>query len=233
MILHIAKKIGKSVFSIFFIYCSFQSFAQKQEIGIGMGLSVYSGEIGSQRLDVRNFRPAGQAYYRINFSDVVSMRVAGSLGILSASDKNYHTPMANARQQTFTGNFNDVNIMLEYNFLNFSYKNEQDCGKLAPYFAAGLGFFSFSNNVVNLNNQTNTTFLPMIPIGGGFKYRVNAHWSINYQFVANKTFTTSIDGIYNPSGYQKSWVDSQSTEWYYYTGLSVGYTFWKVHCPKR
>jgi hypothetical protein len=71
-----------------------------------------------------------------------------------------------------------------------------------------------------------------MPFGGGFKYRTNAHFIINFQFIANKTFTDSIDGIYNQTGAAKSITNSNDKDWYYYSGISVGYVFWKVVCPR-
>jgi len=232
MTLYVFKKIGRVIFPIFFICFSYQSFAQKQELGLGLGASAYSGEI-VQHLDVRNFRPAGQIYYRINFSDVVSLRVAASTGVLAASDKIYSNAMSANRQAFFNGNYSDVNVMLEYNFLNYGYKNEQDRGKFSPYLAGGFGFFGYSNGVSDPSHSTNSSFLPVVPFGGGFKYRINAHLSFNYQFIANKTFTTNIDGIYTPPNSPHSYTTSNSPDWYYYTGVSIGYIFWKVHCPKR
>jgi hypothetical protein len=79
--------------------------------------------------------------------------------------------------------------------------------------------------------KTKTLFQPVIPFGGGLKYRSNAHWTFNFQFTINKTFTDSIDGIYNTTGSTRAISNTHTTDWYYYSGVTVGYIFWKVICP--
>ncbi|MBC7450761.1 MAG: outer membrane beta-barrel protein [Cytophagales bacterium] len=219
------------VLPIFFFCISSQSFSQKHEVGIGIGASAYSGEI-VQYLDVRNLRPSGQVYYRFNFSDVVSMKVAASLGVLYAADKKYNNAMAEYRNAEFTDSYNDLNILFEYNFLNYGYKNKQDRGKFSPYLTAGFGILNYNNDKSDPDHIVNTSFQPVIPFGGGIKYRIDAHWSFNWQFIATKTFTDDLDGIYNKSGYTKAIANPSTTDWYYYTGVSVGYIFWKIHCPE-
>ncbi|MGN6647951.1 MAG: DUF6089 family protein [Cytophaga sp.] len=225
------QKIGSVILSIFFIYNSLDVKAQKHEFGWGVGLSAYSGEI-VQHLDPRNFRPAGQVFYRANFSEVVSLKVAASIGILSASDSRYSNPMSDYRKASFTTVYNDVTALFEYNFLNYAYTEKSNGNHFSPYIAAGLGILNYKSTISDSEHKVNTLFQPTIPFGGGFKYRTNAHLNFNFQFILNKTFTDAIDGIYNSSNYTKSISDSHNTDWYYYTGVTVSYVFWDVYCPQ-
>ena len=225
------QKIGGFFLSIFFIYCSFQVSAQKHELGFGLGASNYTGEI-VQIVDVRNFRPAAQVYFRLNFNKAVCLKFATSLGVLTASDSKYTNAMADYRKASFTTIYNDINVMLEYNFLDFAYTEKSNGKHFSPYLTAGFGLLNYKSTISDASYKANTIAQPVIPFGGGFKYRTNAHWIINFQFIANKTFTDSIDGIYNHKGASKSITNSNDNDWYYYSGISVGYVFWKVVCPK-
>lgn len=232
MISILIKKIERITLSIFFIYGSLQVVnAQKHELGIGFGASNYTGEI-TPFIDPRNFRPAGQAYYRLNFNQVVSLKVSTSLGILTASDSKYSNAMADYRKASFSTIYNDVNAMIEYNFLDFAYKEKSNNGShFSPYISLGFGLLNYKSTISDPQYKVQTLFEPVIPMGGGFKYRTNAHWTFNFHFTANKTFTDGIDGIYTPNGAPKQISDSHTTDWYYYSGVTIGYIFWKVYCP--
>lgn len=223
-------KIGRVILSIFFVYTSLQATAQKHEFGWGIGLSAYSGEI-VQHLDPTNFRPAGQLFYRANFNEVICLKVATSLGILTASDGHYNNAMADYRKASFSTVYNDVTAMIEYNFLNYAYTEKSNGNHFSPYISAGIGILNYKSTISDSEYKVNTLFQPTIPFGGGFKYRTNAHWNFNFQFTLNKTFTDEIDGIYDSSSYTKSITNSKNQDWYYYTGVSVSYTFWNVYCP--
>lgn len=231
MTLKFFQKIGGVFLSIFFIYNSLQVSAQRHEIGIGLGGSNYTGEI-VKLVDVRNFRPAGQIYYRINFNKVTCLKFATSLGILAASDNNYSNAMSDYRKASFSTIYNDINVMFEYNFLDFAYTEKSNGKHFSPYLTVGFGLLNYKSTINDPNYKVNTIAQPVIPFGGGFKYRSNAHWIFNFQFIVNKTFTDSIDGIYNPAGSTKSITNTKDTDWYYYSGISVGYIFWKVVCPR-
>ncbi len=231
MISNFFKKIDRVILSIFFIYASLSSQAQKNEIGIGIGVANYSGEI-VQHVDVTNFKPAGQLYYRLNFNRVTALKFSTSIGMLGASDSKYDNAMADYRKASFSTIYNDVTAMFEYNFLDFSYTEKSNGKHFSPYISAGLGILNYKSTISDADYKVNTIAQPIIPFGGGFKYRTNAHFTINFQFTINKTFTDSIDGIYDPAGSTKSITNSNNTDWYYYSGITVGYIFWKVICPQ-
>jgi len=230
MNLNYVQKIGRVILSIFFIYTTLEVSAQKNEFGWGIGASAYSGEIVGY-IDPLNFRPAGQLFYRANFSEVSCLKVATSLGILTASDSRYNNAMADYRKASFSTLYNDVTVMFEYNFLNYAYTEKSNGNHFSPYISAGLGILNYKSTISDSDYKVNTLCQPTIPFGGGFKYRTNAHLNFNFQFTLNKTFTDAIDGIYDSSSNSKSITNSHNSDWYYYTGISVSYVFWNVYCP--
>ncbi len=230
MIIKFFQKIGGIVLPIFFVFNTLQVSAQKHEIGLGLGGSNYSGDIVGYS-DIRNLRPAGQLYYRFNFSKSSALKFASSIGILTASDSKYNNPMAEYRKASFSTVYNDINLMFEYNFLDFAYTEKSNGKHFSPYITAGLGILNYQSTISDSEYKANTVAQATIPFGGGFKYRTNAHVTFSFQIIANKTFTDAIDGLYNPNDYTKSITNTKTTDWYYYTGVTVGYVFWKVICP--
>jgi hypothetical protein len=53
-------------------------------------------------------------------------------------------------------------------------------------------------------------------------------WSLGFEFVARKTYTDQLDGI---SSYRVGTHETANIfdkDWYYYSGFTVGYTFYGV-----
>lgn len=235
MKLIIPKTIGKVLFSIVFLSIyPIISKAQINELGLTLGASMYSGEI-VQHIDWINPRPSGQLYYRANLSHVVSVKLAAGFGVISSSDASYNGAVNEARNQSFTTVYNDLTVMAEYNFLDYRYNSKDDVNKLSPYATFGLGVLSYNNGKNPPKGAINTgAGVPFtIPFGIGVKIRTHSNWNFQWQFIANKTFTDNIDGIYEDPNASKSFTNPKTKDWYYFTGISAGYVFYKVNCPQK
>ncbi|MCU0415591.1 MAG: DUF6089 family protein [Cytophagaceae bacterium] len=229
-----AKTIVKSFFTIVFVCLGQWAAAQVHEIGLSAGVSAYSGDI-IQHIDWLHPRPSGQLFYRANFTHVFSLKVAAGLGVLASSDESYDNPMNNQRGHSFTTTYNELTVMTEYNFLDYRYNSKDDVYRFSPYFTMGLGLLSFNNGITPPNNAVNTgSGAPVtIPFGVGIKFRTHSNWNFQWQFIATKTFTDALDGLYELPSNVKSYSNPNSLDWYYFTGISAGYVFYKVDCPKR
>src|SRR5690606_5334213 len=96
-------KIGRILFPIFFAFiCSTISKAQKSEIGIGLGGLNYTGEV-APNYNLKFYRPAGQVFYRHNFSPVVSLKGGIMAGNIYANERNSVDPIPKQRQEKFSG----------------------------------------------------------------------------------------------------------------------------------
>jgi hypothetical protein len=211
------------------------SFAQKHkhELGLGLGATCYSGEI-VKYIDVTNLRPAAQFFYRSNFSHVVSLKVATTIGQIQAKDSKYHKPINDFRNHKFNGIVYDLTCMIEYNFLDYGYNSKHDEGRLSPYFTMGLGLFGTTTAKDNPSGLGNGIGAQMsIPFGVGFKYMLTPNSTISWQFIANKTFTDKIDNIYPSTQYTQSLTEPSNSDWYYFTGITISKLFWDVHCPEK
>ncbi len=233
------KKIGRLAFPIFFVFWGLlPAKGQKHEIGLGIGVLNYSGDLSS----MPNFgmsRPAITGFYRLNFSPVVSMRASLMFGKIAGKEANgASNPVAGVRQGAFSGSLNQLALNLEYNFFNYAYSGKKGGRRLAPYITGGLSFFNYELGSANTTDAVDPRYAMQfaIPVGLGIKYRVRKQLNFNAEFVANKTFTDYIDGVsYSPTknpASTKYITNPLTSDWFYYLGVSLSYTFYKINCPE-
>ena len=223
------KKIG-SCFPIFFALLIIFNSAkgQKNEVGVSLGAFNYTGEV-SPNFNVLNYRPAGNLFYRLNFSPVVAIRASFHTGYLHANENNSKRPVSAARGAMFTTLITEAALMAEYNFFNF--RGRKDDRRLSPYLTAGIGIFN-SKKTKATNTSTNEYIALCLPVGIGLKYKLTRQWNLGFEFVARKTYTDRIDGISSLSLGTHETGNLFDKDWYYYTGFIVSYTFYGVKCPK-
>jgi hypothetical protein len=227
------KKIGKLMFPIFFVFLAIQASGQKKEIGISIGGLNYTGEIAPE-FNFALYRPAGQIFYRHNFSPAASLRAAVLAGNLYGSDRLSTDPVPIARAHSFDTYVTEISVLAEHNFLD--YRKLNDRGRFAPYMTGGVAIFNYQRTASSGNAlTTSSTFNPAIPLGFGIKYKLTRSLNLNGEFVARKTFTNTLDSMSDtsgPSGNNKQLANPFTNDWYYFTGISISYTFYSVLCPK-
>jgi hypothetical protein len=234
-----SKKIGRLVIPIFFVFWGFTSAkGQKHEIGLGAGVLNYSGDLSTVP-NVAMSRPGIMGFYRFNVSPVVSLRASLMFGGLAGKDSNKDSdPVGKARQVQFSATINQFAAAFEYNFFDYKYTAGKRGHRLTPYFTAGLSFFNFEHQkLIGTTDKVDEryAFNFAIPFGLGLKYRVKSRVNFNAEFLANKTFTDYLDGVSSyPTGSAantKYLANPLTSDWFYYLGVSVSYTFYKIYCP--
>lgn len=233
------KKIGRIAFPIFFVFWALTvSKGQKHEIGLGIGILNYSGDISS----IPNFamsRPAINGFYRFNASPVVSLRASLLYGKIAGKESRKNSdPVAQSRQGEFDASLNQLAVAFEYNFFNYEYRARKGDRRITPYFTAGLSLFNYEHNRVVSAEPIDSryAFQFAIPFGLGLKYRIKSRLNFNAEFIANKTFNDYLDGVSN-SPVKSSMSSTKylsnplNSDWFYYVGVSVSYTFYKIYCP--
>lgn len=234
-----SKKIGRLAFPIFFVFWGFlPAKGQKHEIGLGIGVLNYSGDIAR----IPNFtmsRPAINGFYRLNLSPAVSLRSTLMFGKLAGKDVNKTSdPVGNVRQAAFEANLNQFGLSFEYNFFNYQYGGKKKGDRrLTPYFTAGLSFFNYEHNSLTTTDKVDSRYALQfaVPFGLGLKYRIKSRLNFNAEFIANKTFTDYLDGVSssptNTTASPKYLSNPLTSDWFYYLGVSLSYTFYKIYCP--
>jgi len=217
------------------------AFAQHtSEVGIGVGTTNYKGEVSPQ-FQWQNSRPALTVFYRRDISVPVTLRGGVTAGFLRATDANVRgvnggvAPLQDYRQLSLTGGVVEASGIVEYNFLDYHLRRDQHRTHFSPYLFAGLALYYANTTVKSDNVVLQTEFNRQgskvgiaIPAGAGLKIALTEHFNLGLEMGVRKTFTDQLDhtGDQNPL-----LVNSHDQDWYYYSGVSLSYTFYKILCP--
>jgi hypothetical protein len=223
--------------------------AQIHEVGVGLGGANYVGDL-IPTYTYENYRLAGEAFYRYNLSESVTLRGNLWLGRLVGSENTDYDGFNAARNRTqeFKVLAAEIGALFEYNF--FNYRDESGLIRWTPYFVGGIGGLYFQgynayvegssakSNYSSGNKTANfSSFQPVIPVGLGVKYAITPQWAVGAEWVARKTFTDYLDNtgaLENPQDYAANpsqYGNSKHKDWYFFTGLTLSYTIWTIPCP--
>ncbi|QKG57865.1 outer membrane beta-barrel protein [Hymenobacter sp. BRD128] len=217
------------------------AFAQHtSEVGIGVGATNYKGEVSPQ-FQWQNSRPALTIFYRRDVSVPVTLRASLTTGFLRATDANVQgvnggvPPLQSYRQLSLSGGLAEAAGVVEYNFLDYHDRRDQHRVHVSPYLFAGLGLYYVSTTVSSANDALKADFDRKgakvglaIPAGAGLKIALTEHFNLGLEMGARKTFTDQLD---HTGDQTPLLVNSHDQDWYYYSGISLSYTFYKILCP--
>lgn len=201
--------------------------AQKLEVGGGLGALNYSGDI-SRNLQLRNFRPAGDLFFRYNLKSGFSFRASVLAGGITANDRYADNQFQRLRELSFRTLLAEGSLLTEYNFLD--YIDSKKAINWTPYVYGGLGYTFFRPRPNDGGYQTSTL---VIPFGIGVKYQFRRPWSVGVQFGARKTFSDYLDNFGGEEVLADKYRNGNPAlkDMYYYLGLQLSYTFYKIVCP--
>jgi hypothetical protein len=209
------------------------------ELGFGIGATNYKGEISPQyRLE--NNRPALTVFYKKDISKPIAVRAALLAGMLRASDEDINLPLHQQRRADMKTNLIEFSAGIDYNFLD--YYDQRQRIRWTPYFFIGAAVANYNNRVVfaeNIIKPFENGFVFSIPAGIGFKYALSYHWNLGLEIAARKTLLKGGDRVdylrtrnyeSNPPA-ELPGNNPHDNDWYYYSGISLSYTFYKIICP--
>ena len=215
-----------------------QNSVSTSEIGIGIGGANYKGEL-SPNYKFTNNQPALTVFYRRDIIQPLTLRGAIMVSHRIVDDNTfgdhaYDLPLHNYRQSELKLSLAELSAVVEYNFLDY-YDLSQDI-RISPYFFAGVAGLVYNHKLETASDavtpavkafDTNLTF--SIPFGVGVKYALSKHWNLGLEFGARKLFNDDID--YLAEGDGKQVANPYDNDWYFYNGVSISYTFYRINCP--
>ena len=203
-------------------------FAQRSEVGFGIGTFNYTGDL-SKKYNFLNSKPAATVFYRSNLSKVVSFRTAFTGGKIGASDKRSADAFAEKRSASFNIFILEASGVMEYHFLNW--RDDRRMLRFTPYLFAGLGIFGMSG--AQNKPEPYSNIQGIIPFGVGGKYIINPNWYLSLEFGARKTFFDYLDNISLGDSRFKNYQygNPHDNDAYYFLGLSITRTFYVIPCP--
>lgn len=222
----------KKALSLLFFYIAIIHgvLAQRWEPGIGVGASLYKGDL-SPEFGSLTARPAVNAFCRYNFSmaaaaraGIVQSRLVGN----GANSPNVYTKaMVPA---TFNSNLTELSLVGEYNFYNYrDPKAKYIFG--TPYLFGGLAVFLFSPLQAEPGGNVNPLQIA-IPFGIGYKQKIDNNWNIGIEFGARKVFTDYLDNVSHldgSTGLQRGVREDK--DMYGLITFTISYTIKEIICP--
>ena len=198
------------------VFGQHKQYERIHELGFGLGVLNYTGDL-AENLRLKYSKPAGNAFYRYNFRNEVSVLRANLIvGKIGVDESTSPEPLRAQRGLEFSGTLMEVAGLYEYDFFNFrDIKNKY---YMSPYLFGGLAFTRIGGN-------SNTNFVG-VPFGAGIKLKVNGGWNVGFEAGARKNFTDEIDGVTD----EEAFGTSIQSDWHYYTGITLSYTFYKLIC---
>jgi hypothetical protein len=214
---------------LLFVTPALAQLSQRSEVGFGLGVFNYTGDI-VRTYDITTSRPAATVFYRSNISKVISLRVAITGGQLAASDK--HNPLDSAaikRNASFDIFLLEASSTFEYHFLDW--RDDRRRLRFTPYLFAGVGLFGISGNNAKTKSYSNVQM--SIPFGGGLKYVLNPKYYIAFEIGIRKTFFDYLDNVSGGNTKIKNYQYGNPNDYdsYFFTGITLTYTFYDIPCP--
>ncbi|WP_347159564.1 DUF6089 family protein [Pontibacter chitinilyticus] len=210
------------------------------ELGVGLGGANYKGDLApSYRFG--NNQPALTIFYRRDISSPITLR--GGLMLShriiddnTIGDHSYDLPYPDYRQAELRLSLAELSAVVEYNFLDY-YELRQH-PRFSPYFFAGIAGLAYNSKLVTdnadlqpeLNKPFDTRLALAVPFGVGIKYALSQHWNLGLEFGARKLFTDKLDYLSEQDS--KRLANPNDNDLYFYNGISLSYTFYRINCPR-
>lgn len=201
--------------------------AQRHEIGIQLGTSNLTGDIGKTKYinpfpnSVNNLSNEGIPFYgaimyRMNFNPYQSVRFRLAYNHIQFNDKYAQELYRASRGLYGTNSVYEASAIFDYNFLPV---NEEQKSMLSPYIFGGISGLMFNTTLEG------NKFGFAIPFGAGLKYKFNYNWALFGEFMFRATNSDTLDysDEYNLGNLNsKDWMNSMS--------LGLSYSFGRPPC---
>ncbi len=206
-------------------------FAQKIEIGAGIGGINYKGDL-APNFQPLNIKPAGEIFFKYNLYSFLNFKIGAMMGKIGAADSMANDPFLKQRNLYFSGDMKEISGRVEYNFFNFRPKSiRRRFEKWCPFLFVGVAAANYKVKN-NYSDQSYSSTQVVIPFGIGVKHFLNPSWNLNIEFGARKMFTDTLDGIeYDENAPKFYQTNPANNDMYFYTGISISYLFQGVKCP--
>ena len=213
------------IIALFFI--NLFAHAQRHEIGIQLGTSNLTGDIGKTKYinpfpnSINNLANEGIPFYgaimyRMNFNPYQSVRFRLAYNHLQFNDRYAQELYRASRGLYGTNSVYEASAIFDYNFLPV---NEEQKSMLSPYIFGGISGLMFNTTLEG------NKFGFAIPFGAGLKYKFNYNWALFGEFMFRATNSDTLDysDEYNLGNLNsKDWMNSMS--------LGLSYSFGRPPC---
>jgi len=209
------------------------SHSQIYEVGVFGGGSNFIGDIGSTTYIAPN-APALGVILKWNRSPRHSWRVSLIYSDLEGFDNKSDDPRRQARNYSFDSNLFEISAGMEYTFWDFDLHTSGI--KVVPYLYSGISVANHDNYFFDSTGQytaegTNSWAFG-IPMVLGIKSNITNHFILGFEVGARYTFSDELDGSVPDDAFREffSFGNTNSNDWYVFTGFTLTYTFGQRPC---
>jgi len=235
--LQTVKQKGMNRFFLTFIGLLFflQTDAQfLNELGISLGGTNYSGDIGNELFIYPN-RIGGSLVYKRNVNSRIVGRASLSYFPIADDDANSSNIARQERDYSFSNTLYEAAVGIEFNYFDYDVMSLNKAH--TPYIFvefAGIGYKYVTavdeNQVVTLSNGFKVSY--SVPFGIGYKSRITDRIGYVVELRAHYTFEDDLD-LTNHTNEDLAIIsigNPNTTDWYFFTGVSLTYSFGRPPC---
>jgi hypothetical protein len=215
------------------LFISKKADAQIYEVGLFVGGSNFIGDVGATDYISPN-QPAIGAIIKWNRSARHSFRASIIFSDLEGIDEKSDDPRRAQRGYSFNTNILEISAGMEFTFLDFDLHTSGIKG--TPYLYTGITAGNHDNFYFNQSGQltaeNSNSWAFGIPMALGFKTNISNHLILAAEIGARYTFSDALDGsVPNETNREQfSFGNTNSKDWYVFSGITLTYTFGRRPC---
>lgn len=201
----------KLLFLAFFaLLTTGQLFAQRNDVGLFLGVAKYKGELSNSFYTINFIHPAFGAYFRNNFNQHWAFRVGATISEVSGDDAYSKYGYEVNRNLSFTSAIQEVSGQFEFNFMPYELGNYNYL--FTTYMFGGLSAFHFNPKAelhgqeielqplgtegqgVYSDRQPYSLYSAALLFGGGFKINGD-NIGFTIEMGARRAYTDYLDDV--------------------------------------
>lgn len=215
------------------LFITINTDAQIYEFGVFVGGSNFIGDVGATNYIAPNQAAFG-AILKWNRSPRHSFRATIIYSDLEGIDTKSDDPRRVQRGYSFNTGILEISAGMEFTFWDFDL--HQSGVKGTPYLYTGITAANHDNFYFNqagkLTSERTSSWAFGIPMVLGYKTTITTHIILAAEIGARYTFSDELDGSKPDSEFREqfSFGNTNSTDWYVFSGITLTYTFGRKPC---
>lgn len=207
--------------------------AQIYEVGVFAGGSNFIGDVGATNYISPN-QPAFGIIAKWNRSARHSFRASVIFSELKGVDGKSDDPRRIERDYSFNSSILELSLGMEFTFLDFDLHTSGMKG--TPYLYSGITLTNHDDYYFTPSGEFTSggtfSWTIGIPIVIGYKTNISNQLILAAEIGARYTFSDELDGSVPDSEdrEQLSFGNTNSTDWYVFSGITLTYTFGRRPC---
>ena len=216
--------------SVFFLQ---NTNAQIYEVGVFAGGSNFIGDVGATNYISPNQLAIG-GIFKWNRSPRHSFRLSVIFSDLEGVDGKSDDPRRIQRGYKFNTSILEISAGMEFTFWDFDLHTTGIKG--TPYLYTGISVANHDNYYFTQNGQytseDTSSWAYGIPMVLGYKTNISNHLVLAAEIGARYTFSNELDGSVPDNEFREqfSFGNTNSNDWYVFSGITLTYTFGRRPC---